>query len=128
MSTATEQLNGAVNAAKRAEARRLNMREDFILNNWLHGRVYKRGESIEQIVEQAKAELNIEGLNYNHIQFRLDTFKDTLPLPKPEPLSVLERLHRLEKVVSILASNVINGTSTSSELAWLADFISEVGL
>ena len=128
MSTATEQLNVAVNAAKRGEVKRLNMREDFLLNNWLHSREYKRGESIEQIVEQAKAALNIEGLNYNHIQFRLDTFKDTLPLPKPEPLSVLDRLHRLEKVAAILASGRINGTSTSPELAWLADFISEVGL
>lgn len=128
MSTATEQLSGAVNAAKRAEARRLNMREDFILNNWLHSREYKRGESIEQIVEAAKQALSIEGLNYNHIQFRLETFKDTLPLPKPEPLSVLDRLHRLERAVSTLASGRINGNSTSSELAWLADFINETGL
>lgn len=106
----------------------LTMKDDYALVQWMHNREPKYGETPQDIFVQASADLNIPGLNSDHIRTRLIALADTLPKAKGAPLSLESRIERLEKTVAILCDSRINGTLDASELAWLADFHNTIRL
>lgn len=80
----------------------LNMKDDFRLTQWLHGRTPVYGEQATEILSQALSFFSgspIEGLNVDHVKTRLAAFADTLPKPVGAPLT-------LEEQVAVLASRV----------------------
>jgi hypothetical protein len=94
---------------------RLSMQEDFALTKWLHAHYMQPGEGIGELVKQARIDLKIEKINYNHVQARLQEFGLKL-IPAPEK-DQNKRLDRLERFVAELGGELLGlGSSLSPEL------------
>lgn len=108
----------------------LNLREDYDLTAWMHGREPKWGETPADIFEQARAALpQITKMNVDHVKTRLDALSETLPKATPpvRELSDKERIERLEKIiccssVRTSAQASILSRSSLSLTAWLIRF------
>jgi hypothetical protein len=115
--------NQTLTARQRSKRVTLTMKDDYALVQWMHNREPQYGETPQDIFVQASAALNIPGLNSDHIRTRLIALADTLPKAKCAPLSLEQRIDRLERLGVIIARLRTNGDSgTVAELAFLADF------
>jgi hypothetical protein len=104
----------------------LNMKDDFRLTQWLHQREPVYNEQPADIFAQALIALvepSIEGLNVDHIKTRLAAFADSLPKAKGAPLSVEQRLERLEHVVDAILKPHLVGGLNDNDLSLMHDFL-----
>jgi hypothetical protein len=104
----------------------LNMKDDFRLTQWLHQREPVYNEQPADIFAQALIELtqpSIEGLNVDHIKTRMAAFADSLPKAKGAPLSVEQRLERLEHIVdAILKPHITPRGLNDNDFSLMHDF------
>lgn len=113
----------------------LNLKEDYDVTAWLHGRDPKYGETPIDILNEAHEALPAMAarLNLDHIKTRIAAFGDTLPKAKPPvvELTLYERVARLENLIAHFSHWILRGEGLQDGTTGnddIRDFLYKTGL
>lgn len=133
-SKATSADNAADKRSSRGPRAVPNMKEDFALTTWLHERTPTYGESFADVYAEAldyfRNQSLVEKLNVDHIRTRMEHFADSLPKAEApiRPLTFEDRVARVEFIVSIMARQLLTGSTNQQDREFIAQYLNTVQL